>query len=68
MGTLGTNNGDIVCRLFGDYESNKNVELGFDIALGEPEIFKGRSIAKHLRALSDYFSSLIARTFEPLLR
>jgi hypothetical protein len=41
--------GDMVLKVEGDHETNQNVELTFDIAFGEPEVFKGRPLVPTLQ-------------------
>ncbi len=66
-GRIGTKEGDVVLMALGNHETDNNIKLIFEVAFGEPEVFKGRPIVKHLAALTDFFSNLINRVFVPLL-
>lgn len=57
--------GDPVISVKGNYETNQDIELTFDIALGEAEVFKGRPILEALREVSDLVSGIV-NSFESL--
>jgi hypothetical protein len=51
--------GDPVAVIAGNRELHKDVELTFDIAFGEPEVFKGRPILETMVQLSDLVSGIV---------
>ncbi len=51
--------GDPVAVISGNYESHEDFEFTFDIALGEPEVFKGKPILETLVHLSDLVSGIV---------
>jgi hypothetical protein len=62
---LAFKHGDPIAAIAGDREANKDVELAFDIALGEPDVFKGRPILETLRQLADLVSGIMASFERP---
>lgn len=57
--TLAFKPGDPVAAVAGDRELHKDVELTFDIAFGEPEVFKGRPIFETLVQLSNLVEGIV---------
>jgi hypothetical protein len=55
---LGFELGDIVAAIPGNTESQEDIYLSFEIAFGEPEVFKGRPLVKTLREIRDLINNL----------
>jgi len=60
--------GDELCRIPADTweKSHDNIDFGFYVAFGEPEILKGKSILETLNSMADLVESLLA-DFTPFL-
>jgi hypothetical protein len=63
---FGAKKGDVIFSMFGNYEADKNVKFTFDVALGEPEVLKGKSLLETLKAAVDTVEDLLPK-FAPFL-
>ncbi|MGB7864249.1 MAG: hypothetical protein WCF74_12720 [Candidatus Sulfotelmatobacter sp.] len=63
---LGRAQGDPVFTMKGNFEANQNIQLTFDIALTEPEVFKGKPLLETIFAASKVVENLLT-DFEPFL-
>lgn len=43
----------------GDFETDKHIEFIFDVALGEPEVFKGKAIIETLFQLAELIEGIV---------
>lgn len=57
--------GDPIAVVGGNRETYKDVELSFDIAFGEPDVFKGRPVLETLHQLADLVAGIIASFERP---
>jgi hypothetical protein len=62
----GTKKGDPIFSIEGNFEANQDVQLTFDIALTEPEVFKGKPVLETLFTAAKVVENLIT-DFEPFL-
>jgi hypothetical protein len=51
--------GALLYAVKGNFEADKRVDFTFDIAFGEPEIFKGQLLVKTLSELADMVESIV---------
>jgi hypothetical protein len=60
--------GDELARIPKDTwdKSHDNVQFGFFVAFGEPEIVEGKSVLETLQQMSDFVGSVVGM-FEPYL-
>jgi hypothetical protein len=63
---FGAEKGDPIFTITGNYEADKNVKFAFDIALGEPEVFKGRPLVETLSTAAETIDNLVS-DFMPFL-
>lgn len=62
----GMKKGDPIFSIEGNFEANQDVQLTYDIALTEPEVFKGKPVLETLFTASKVIENLIT-DFEPFL-
>jgi hypothetical protein len=52
--------GALLYSVQGNFEANKNVKFTFDVAFGEPEVFKGKPVLETMLELSDLVEGIVA--------
>jgi hypothetical protein len=51
--------GALLFAVQGNFEANKNVKFTFDIAFGEPEVFKGKPVLETMLEVSDLVEGIV---------
>ena len=63
---LGAKQGDPILIMKGNFEANQDVQLSFDIALTEPEVFKGKPLLKTIISARESVEKILSE-FAPFL-